>query len=219
MDLLILDLDGTLIDSKLDLAQAVNAMRASMGFGPLENDRVYSYVGNGAPALIRRALPAEASEPEIERGLEYFLAYYREHKLDNTTLYPGVRDALDRFYEHGVKMAVLTNKPVNVSTAILEGLGVGKHFLRIYGGNSFAFKKPNPIGVETLLAETGVARECAMMVGDSGVDVKTARNANIKCCGVTYGFQPETLVEEPPDMLVDRMEDLVDVVLATKETK
>jgi phosphoglycolate phosphatase len=189
-----------------------------MGLAPLENELVYSYVGNGVPALIRRALPAE-SEQEIERALQYFLTYYGEHKLDNTTLYPGVRDALDRFYEHGVKMAVLTNKPVDVSTAILDGLGVGKHFLRIYGGNSLAFKKPNPIGVETLLAETGVARERALMVGDSGVDVKTARNANIKCCGVTYGFQPETLVEEPPDILVDRMGDLADQLLASKEKK
>jgi phosphoglycolate phosphatase len=219
MDLLIFDLDGTLIDSKLDLALAVNAARGHMGLGPLENERVYSYVGNGAPALLRRVLGPEASDEDVQRALDFFLAYYAEHKLDNTTLYPGVREALDRFRRHGVKMAVLTNKPVRVSKAILDGLGVGEHFFRVYGGNSFEQKKPDPIGVETILAESGAARGDTLMVGDSAVDIRTARNAGIQSCGVTYGFQPETLAEEPPDILVDRMEDLAGLVLAKKENK
>jgi phosphoglycolate phosphatase len=219
MDLLIFDLDGTLIDSKLDLAIAVNATRTNMGLKPLDNDRVYSYVGNGAPTLIRRALGPAAREEDVKQALEFFLAYYAEHKLDNTALYPGVRKALDRLREHGMRMAVLTNKPVRVSTAILEGLGVGNYFLRIYGGNSFEQKKPDPVGVNTILAEAGVRHDAALMVGDSAIDVRTARNAGIRCCGVTYGFQPETLAEEPPDFLVDRLEDLADLVLAAKEKK
>ena len=104
-------------------------------------------------------------------------------------------------------MAVLTNKPVGISRAIVEGLGVGACFRQVYGGNSFDFKKPHPIGVDTLIQECGVSRERAMMVGDSSVDIQTARNAGIKSCGVTYGFQPETLAAVPPDLLVDRMED------------
>jgi phosphoglycolate phosphatase len=208
MDLLIFDLDGTLIDSRLDLAHAANATRRHMGLGPLEPERVYSYVGNGAPVLIRRVLGADATEAQVEEALEFFLEYYRDHKLDYTVLYPGVRPALDRLLAAGVLLTVLTNKPVGISRAIIEGLGVGAHFRQVYGGNSFDFKKPHPIGVETLIEECGVPRERTMMVGDSSVDIQTARNAGVQSCGVTYGFQPETLRDVPPDLLVDRMEEL-----------
>ncbi len=216
MDLLIFDLDGTLIDSRLDLAHAVNAARAHMRMAPIENERVYSYVGNGAPALIRRALGERAAEAEIQEALEFFLEYYGAHALDNTTLYPGVRDTLDRLWSAGKRLAVLTNKPVRISRAIMEGLGVGPRFIQVYGGNSFEFKKPHPIGVDTLRAETGVERERTVMVGDSGVDIQTARNARVRACGVTYGFQPETLNDPAPDILIDRMEQLADWALDIK---
>jgi len=212
-DLLIFDLDGTLIDSRLDLANAVNATRRHMGMATLDNERVYSYVGNGAPVLIRRALGDQATEAEVQEALEFFLEYYREHDLDFTTLYPGVRESLDRLSAAGKRMAVLTNKPVRVSQAIVEGLGVAHHFFRVYGGNSFEFKKPNPIGIEALMEQAEVSRERTLMVGDSSVDVETARNARITCCGVTYGFQPESLDSTPPDIKVDRMEQMVDWVL------
>lgn len=213
MDLVIFDLDGTLIDSKLDLAQAVNATRSHFKLPPLDHESVSSYVGNGAPVLIRRALGQEFSEEQIRKALEFFLEFYREHMLDHTTLYPGVRECLDRLREEGVHLAVLTNKPVRFSQAILDGLGVAGHFFRVYGGNSFEKKKPDPVGVETLLAESGVARERAVLVGDSGVDVRTARNAGILACGVTYGFQPESLVEDPPDFLVDHADDVAGLIL------
>ncbi len=216
MDLLIFDLDGTLIDSRLDLANAVNATRAHMGMPSLENEQVYRYVGNGAPVLIRRALGQHASEAEVEEALEFFLEYYRDHALDRTTLYPGVKPALDRLIAAGKRLAVLSNKPVRMSRAIVEGLGVGPHFFQVYGGNSFEFKKPNPIGVDALMREAATVRERTAMVGDSGVDVQTARNAGVFCCGVTYGFQPDTLSDPAPDLLVDRMEQLADWVLARR---
>jgi len=217
VDLLIFDLDGTLIDSKLDLAHAANAARGHMGMPPIENELVYSYVGNGAPVLIRRVLGAEATEAQVQEALEFFLEYYRDHMLDYTVLYPGVREALDHLRSAQVRMAVLTNKPVRISRAIVEGLGVGGNFLQVYGGNSFDFKKPHPIGVETLREECGVPRERTMMVGDSSVDIQTARNAQVKSCGVTYGFQPESLTAVPPDLLVDRMGDLARWVIAESE--
>jgi phosphoglycolate phosphatase len=213
LDLLIFDLDGTLVDSRLDLANAVNATRVHMGMEPLSNERVYTYVGNGAPVLIRRALGDAATEPQVQEALEYFLEYYGAHDLDFTTLYPGVREALDRFRDAGKKMAVLTNKPVSMTGRIIDGLGVGGHFFRVYGGNSFEFKKPNPIGVEKLMEESGAAREETLMIGDSAVDVNTARNARIPCCGVTYGFQPETLADPAPEILVDDMRQLADLLL------
>jgi phosphoglycolate phosphatase len=217
MDLLIFDLDGTLIDSRLDLAHAVNATRAHMGMAGLEFERVYSYVGNGAPVLIRRALGDRATELEVEEALEFFLEYYREHALDYTRLYPGVKESLERLEAAGKQMAVLTNKPVRMSKAIVEGLGVAGHFFEVYGGNSFDFKKPHPIGVETLMREAGVDRARTVMVGDSAVDVNTAINAGVRSCGVTYGFQPETLKESKPDVLVDRMEQFVEWVLGKIE--
>jgi phosphoglycolate phosphatase len=216
MNLVIFDLDGTLIDSSLDLAHSVNAARGHMGLAPLEPVTVASYVGNGAPVLIRRALGGQASEADVQHALEFFLAYYHEHKLDHTHLYPGVRESLDRLREAGVPMAVLTNKPVRVSQAILDGLGVGGHFFRVYGGNSFEQKKPHPGGVERLIQEAGASREGTLLVGDSAVDVRTARNAGVRCAGVTYGFQPESLDQEPPDFRLDRMEQVADLVLAAR---
>jgi len=207
MNLVIFDLDGTLIDSKLDLVHSVNAARLLMNLGPISEELVSSYVGNGAPVLLRRALGPEASEADVARALEYFLSYYRAHMLDNTRLYPGVREALDRLLAGGAKMAVLTNKPVRFSREIVDGLGLGKHFFQIYGGNSFEQKKPDPIGIETLLGESGVARERTIMVGDSGVDVRTARNAGIWCIGCTFGLAPQTLVNNQPDVLVDSPKD------------
>ena len=219
IDLLIFDLDGTLADTKLDLANSVNATRAHFGLEALPNELVYSYVGNGAPVLIRKALGPGHTDEEIQRALDYFLSCYRDRMLEHTTLYPGVRESLDRLKTEGVPMAVLTNKPVRFSQEILNGLGVGGHFFRVYGGNSFEQKKPDPWGVEVLLTEAGVTKEQALMVGDSAVDVFTARNAGIAVCGVTYGFQPETLAAEPPDILVERMEDLVDMVIADRNPK
>jgi phosphoglycolate phosphatase len=212
-DLLIFDLDGTLVDSRLDLANSVNATLRHMGMDPLANERVYTYVGNGAPMLVRRALGDGATEQQVQEALEFFLEFYREHDLDHTALYPGVRESLDRLRAAGKKMAVLTNKPVRMSRHIVEGLGVGNHFFRVYGGNSFDHKKPHPVGVETLMAEAGVGRDATLMVGDSSVDVQTARNAGIACCGVTFGFMPESLADPAPEILVDRMEQLADRLL------
>jgi phosphoglycolate phosphatase len=211
--LLIFDLDGTLIDSRLDLANAVNATRRHMGRPALPNERVYGYVGNGAPILIRRAMGDQATEAEIEEALEFFLEYYGQHDLEHTVLYPGVRESLDRLRDAGRHLAVLTNKPVRMSRHIVGGLGIGDHFFQVYGGNSFDFKKPNPVGAQALIGEAGVGCESTLMVGDSSVDVHTARNARIRCCGVTWGFQPETLADPAPDLLVDRMEDMADWVL------
>jgi phosphoglycolate phosphatase len=212
MRLVIFDLDGTLIDSKLDLANSVNAARAHMGLAPIANDLVYSYVGNGAPILMRRAMGAEATEKEVRRALEYFLNYYHEHKLDYTRLYPGCAEAIEELAADGVTMAVLTNKPVRISQAIVDGLGVSKYFFRVYGGNSFEQKKPDPSGVYKLLEESGVDADSALMVGDSGVDVQTARNAGIRVCGVSFGFQPEAFADDPPDYLIDRMDELPPLV-------
>jgi phosphoglycolate phosphatase len=203
---LIFDLDGTLIDSKLDLAHAINAMLEHMGRAPLAHDTIYSFVGNGAPVLVRRALGEGVTDQEADEGLVYFLSYYRAHMLDNTAAYPGVREGLELLKNN--PLAVLTNKPVNFSRAILDGLGLSRYFRFVYGGNSFERKKPDPMGVEILLRDLAAAPTEAMLVGDSEVDVRTARNAGIWACGVSYGLGTEGLRAHPPDIMLDSLTEL-----------
>ena len=202
---LIFDLDGTLIDSKLDLALAVNATLEHMGRRALAHEQIYGYVGDGASMLVKRALGDGTTDADAEAGLSYFLSY-RAHMLDNTITYPGVREGLALLQHH--PMAVLTNKPVRFSQGILDGLGIAGYFRFVYGGNSFQTKKPDPEGVNVLLRDLAVAPLEAMMIGDSAVDVRTARNAGTWACGVTYGLGAEGLRAHPPDLMLDSLADL-----------
>jgi len=204
----IFDLDGTLIDSRLDLVHSVNAALRHISRPELPDDVIASYVGDGAPVLIQRALGGEAEdEALVRKGLEFFLSYYRAHKLDHTTVYAGVREALAAIQDPSGRtlrqLSILTNKPVGPSRAIVEALGLKDYFTQIYGGNSFATKKPDPEGARKLMEEHGVRPEQTVIVGDSHVDVRTGRNAGLQTVGVTYGFAPHTLQDEPPDVLVD----------------
>jgi phosphoglycolate phosphatase len=206
--LVIFDLDGTLIDSELDLAASVNAMLRHYGRMELPIQIIGTYIGDGAPMLIRRALGDPADREFLQDALNYFLAYYRDHKLDNTRPYAGIKAALEQIGNGGRKLAVLTNKPVRASQGILAGLVLADSFFQVYGGNSFETKKPDPLGANTLMREAGATAEETVMVGDSAVDVLTARNAGLWSIGVTYGFAPQTLEQVPPDVLVDSPADL-----------
>jgi len=209
---IIFDLDGTLIDSKLDLALAVNATRTEFQLPPLPHEQIYGYIGDGEPMLVRRALDHTSDDALVEQALKFFLAYYREHMLDNTVPYAGVREGVEQLAAAGRTLTVLTNKPERFSQLILEGLGLAAHFRLVYGGNTFERKKPDPIGVEAILRETGAAKEQALVVGDSEIDVQTARNAGVRVCGVSYGLGSERLHEHPPDLLVDSVVELAALV-------
>jgi phosphoglycolate phosphatase len=209
--LIIFDLDGTLIDSAEDLAISTNATRAHFGLGPLDPSIINSYVGNGAAVLVRKAMGKGAPDALVEQALAFFLRYYRTHALEHTRFYPGIKEALQELSERGHALSVLTNKPVRISRDILSALGVGPLFLRVYGGDSFTAKKPDPIGVTTLISDANTQEANAVVVGDSGVDVQTARNAGVRSIGVAWGFQPEAFEVFPPDMVVQRPEDLVRV--------
>ena len=213
--LLVFDLDGTLIDSTQDLAQSVNATRTDSGLPALPTATVASYVGDGAEMLIRRALGPDAPDEEVGRGLAFFLRYYREHMLDHTVLYEGVREALAAWRAAGLAMAVLTNKPERFSRDLVAGLGLGEWFARVYGGNSFQTKKPDPHGLRLIMRELGFGPARTLMIGDSSVDVLTARNAGTDCVGVSYGLRPQDFKQHPPDFLVDDMRELT-AVMATR---
>ncbi|MBM3804574.1 MAG: HAD-IA family hydrolase [Acidimicrobiia bacterium] len=209
-DLIVLDLDGTLVDSKLDLANSVNFTRQQMGLPTIENRLIFGYIGDGATMLIRRSMSEGLEATELQRALEIFLADYGEHLLDHTKLYPGVLEALDglRF----LKLAVLTNKPLGPAEAILRGLGIYCQFAAIYGGNSFDWKKPHPVGIERILSDTGISRERTMMVGDSHIDIQTGLNASVATCGVTYGFARDSLRDPKPDFLINDLRELLRIV-------
>jgi phosphoglycolate phosphatase len=204
---LIFDLDGTLIDSRRDLIRSVNATLGEMGREQLHEDTVSGYIGHGAAQLVAQALGNRATEPERERALKFFLAYYEEHKLDSTCAYPGVPEALEHLA--AFPMAILTNKPVRVSARILEGLGLAKYFRAVYGGDSFETRKPDPQGAQTILREFGAAPAEAMLVGDSEIDVQTARNAGTLAAAVNYGFGTHDRAAHPADVYLDRLTELV----------
>jgi len=224
LKLLVFDLDGTLIDSAQDLCNSVNATLRQFGREPLPDPVVASYIGDGAVMLVRRALfgmdAAEADEEFLARAYAYFLDYYREHKLDFTYAYPGVKEALAALRPmadgRSRSMSVLTNKPVRPAQAICEALGLAPYFLHIYGGNSFAVKKPDPLGLRTLMAETGALPEETVLIGDSEVDVQTARNAGAWSIGCTFGLAPQSLEDNPPDVLVDETADWTTVLNSAK---
>lgn len=219
---LIFDLDGTLIDSRLDLISTVNATLRNFGRPELPGDVVASYVGDGAPMLVRRALGDPENEVFFKQALEYFLAYYRVHKLDHTHVYDGIKEALtaisrSRSQERPLKMAVLSNKPVHPSRAIVEALELNEFFVSVYGGNSFETKKPDPLGALTLLKENAVKPDETIIIGDSSIDMLTGRNAGLWSCGVTYGFAPHTLAVTPPDVTIDHPHELAQLFAGTAD--
>ena len=213
--LLIFDLDGTLVDSRLDLANSINAMLRHYRKPLLPNEVIAGYIGDGAPMLVRRSLGDPDDEAYVQQALQFFLLYYREHKLDNTYVYAGIKESLDtiRTSRNGdaVQMAVLSNKPVIPSRAIVDALGLADYFFQVYGGNSFHTKKPDPAGVQALLDEANVRPEQAVIIGDSDIDVLTARNSGIYSLGVNYGFAPHTFVDAAPDVVIDKPQELAEV--------
>jgi phosphoglycolate phosphatase len=216
LKLLIFDLDGTLVDSRIDLANSVNAMLRHYGRPELPAEVISSYIGNGAPMLVRRSLGDPDDEAFVQEALLYFMAYYREHKLDTTYVYPGITESLEAIRNVGngnaPRMAVLSNKPVGPSRGIVDALGLGQYFFQVYGGNSFHTKKPDPAGVRALLQESGARPGETVIVGDSDVDIITARNAGAYSVGVTYGLAPHTLEDAPPDVLIDHPQELATVL-------
>lgn len=217
--LLVFDLDGTLIDSRDDLVNSVDAMLNHFGKQALAEDVVSSYIGDGASTLVHRVLVHEQTnasvyhaldESTVEEALSWFLAYYRVHKLDFTHLYPGVLEALISIRERSphLPMAVLTNKPVGPSRAICAGLSLDRFFFANYGGDSFPTKKPDPAGLLQIIAEASrlghpLTPAETVLIGDSHVDIETARAAGARSLGCTFGLSPDTLVAARPDAVVD----------------
>jgi phosphoglycolate phosphatase len=203
------DLDGTLIDSKADIVASVNAMLRQTGRAELPLEIVASYIGHGAPQLMADVLGPSTNEASRREALAIFLEHYEQHNLDATRAYPGVAEGLQALAEH--PMAVLTNKPAQISVEIVKGLGLADYFRLIYGGDSFEKKKPDPSGALAILRELGVSPAEAAMVGDSDVDIQTARNAGMLAVAVNYGFGKYDRIANPADVYVESLTELVNL--------
>src|ERR1700722_19217659 len=226
--LLVFDLDGTLIDSRIDLCNSVNATLTHFGKPELPEAVISSYIGDGAPLLVRRAFGDPEGdihdEEYVTKALTFFLDFYRIHKLDYTFVYPGVLESLEaiRAARPNTLMAVLTNKPVNPSRDICDHFGLSSFFFQNYGGNSFHTKKPDPHGLQTLIAEasalTGkpITPAETVMVGDTDIDVLTARNCGARSVGCAFGLKPHSLADAPPDHLAHSPPDWPSLMTANK---
>jgi len=216
--LVVFDLDGTLVDSSQDLAAAVNEALAGIApLGPrLRLSEVRSFVGSGAQVLMARSLARAGIAKPVDEVLPLFLECYRRRLLHRTRLYPGVEEGLQALA--GRTLAVLTNKPGEMSREILAGLGVAERFAHILGGDEVPARKPDPEGLRRLIAETGVAADETVMVGDSAIDVRTGRAAGARTVGVTYGFDPDGLSQDPPDFVVDDLRRLPALLVGVRPT-
>ena len=227
--LLVFDLDGTLIDSSRDLCASVNAALAQVGAAELPPATISDFIGDGAGPLVQRALAASGSHSPTDLAalfplcFQAFLVHYRLHKLDTTQPYPGVLEALRAIHSRSPEtlMAVLTNKPVKPSREICEALGLAPFFFANYGGDSFAAKKPSPVGLQSVLREATLLFEgqgrkpCpvpllsnAIMVGDSDADVLVGRACGVRTAGCSYGLAPEAMARARPDMLITNPSEL-----------
>ncbi len=216
--LIVFDLDGTLVDSKRDLADAANQLLTESGAGSLPEEAIGQMVGNGAPVLVAKAFAAvgvTAPDDAVAR----FLAIYGDRLLVHTRPYPGMREALDRLAARAtdVSLAVLTNKPLAATRTILTGLDLSRYFedAAVIGGDGPFPRKPDPAGLHFLGSRLGVSPAQTLLVGDSIVDWRTARNASATICLARYGFGFEGFPTEeiaPTDLVIDAPAELASAV-------
>ncbi len=209
IDLLIFDLDGTLVDSRRDLAEAVNHARRELGFPQLALDEIMQFVGDGLRKLIQRSL-SDSGNGDVEQAIKFFRQYYGEHLLDYSHFYAGVENVLDHFSDQ-MKMAVVSNKPEAFSRAIVSGLGRAGTFATVVGGDSCTTMKPSPEPVLHVTKALGIDPGRAVMIGDSPSDIIAGKAAATLTCGVTYGYRSKELLQRAaPDFLIDHIADLVE---------
>ncbi len=204
------DLDGTLIDSKLDLANSLNAAFEAFSLPTLDNERIYSFVGNGVRRLIEDSLRFVNALDRFDDVFYYFLSHYDDHLLVNTRLYDGVEETLEELKSKDKKLFVVTNKSFRFAYKILKGLGVDKLFDEIVGGDTFKAKKPDPMPIIELSKRHNVDLSYALVVGDSENDLEAARRIDVNAAWAAYGFRDRDIlklydvnfvIEKPKELL------------------
>jgi len=207
-DLIIFDLDGTLIDSSEDIALAANRVLADLGHTKMDSGKVKEGIGWGVKTLLEKMMPGEGAE-RIEYARMKFLEYYWENTVVNTYLYKGVRETIDYFSLINKKMAVVTNKPVKYTEKILTELALSRYFNLIIGGDSLQNRKPHPEPVEMVVSSLKVRKERVVIIGDSPIDCETGKRAGIATIGVEYGFRSRKELEDAGcDIIIKDFSDL-----------
>ena len=205
--LIVYDLDGTLVDTGEDIAQAVNHMLARLSTAPLSLEEIRQYVGRGLHDLIGRCLKTD-DPARVEQGVRLFGDYYADHLADHSTLYPGVRDVLEHFKTRA--QAVLTNKPHPHAQDLLRALGIADYFLAVLPGGTDYPKKPHPAALQALMGQARVQPAETLLIGDSTIDVATGRSAGVFTVIVSQGFEdPRQLQASSPDVVVRDFEELL----------
>jgi len=212
-DLIIFDLDGTLIDSKKDIADAVNSTLVGMGLEEMALEALYHYVGNGVRPVIEKSMIDSNQAERLPEAIKHFQDTYIEILLDTTVMFEGIGEVLDHFASKGKKMTVASNKPYRYVDKIIKGLDMSRYFLSVLGGDSLHTSKPDPEMLVESMKEAGVGREGSIMVGDSRVDIKAGINTGIRTIGVAYGFRErEELVDAKPDVIIETPLELKEVI-------
>lgn len=214
-ELIIFDLDGTLIDSKVDIADSVNFTLRELNLKEIPHELIYTYVGNGVEPLIRKALET-AGGNGIENALAIFRSYYWDHLLDNTKLYPNVLNIMERLAE--IKKAVVSNKSELFVKKILTGLDIDRYFEIALGGDSLQNKKPHPDTINFVMEKLGVNGSGTLVVGDSAVDIECGKRAGTYTCGISYGYRDRNeLVTAGADWIIDDIMELVNLIKLSNE--
>ncbi len=213
--LLVFDLDGTLVETAPDLAATLNMILVREGLPPVPYEAARKMIGGGARLMIERGLArggARLSDERIDRLFEDFLAHYEAHIADASTLYPGVVAALDRFEEAGWRFAVCTNKIEQASVLLLKALGIADRFAVICGKETFPVSKPDHRALLMAIEKAGGTQENTVMVGDSKVDIETARNAGVPVIAVDFGYTDDPVATYMPNRVISHFDDLWDAV-------
>ncbi len=212
-DLIIFDLDGTLIDSSEDIAWAANRTLEAFGYGRRPIPAIKEHIGWGVKPLLEKLMPDEGAET-ITEARERFLEFYGDHLLVDTVMYQGVEETLRHFTGLDKLMAIITNKPVGLTKRILDDLGIAPHFKMVLGGDSLVNKKPHPEPVEKTLKVLGVEPSRTVIVGDSPVDCEAGKAAGTNTIGVSYGFRGRReLLDAGCGLIIDRFPELKDCLV------
>lgn len=211
VDSIFFDVDGTLVDSRQDITNAMNHALSTLGFKALSQDEVIAHVGNGVKDLVRNCLGGRGDDPLVQRGADLYWKHFMAHAVDETVLYPHAKEILD--YLKGTRKFILTNRYRDFAEATLKGLGIMHYFEQVIGGDDETCLKPCAEILDKIASKEKIDKKRALIVGDMDVDILTGKNAGVKTCWVTYGLgRIEEVKPLKPDFIIEDLIELKEII-------